>query len=350
VSKPTGDIKPEKITCVPRRHLSIAAFKTYDAMCAMVAKNPDRICWAPAGKLANWNDRSPDSERSALTELEREGWIIPTHSGLRRKSDGNFTSNEYRVLTHEEFVAAHPGSCPAPKYDERTGRPLKRGRAPRPLERINVRKILESTGVTFEGEPTRLLDFLGDRIHEKKSSVTENPATEKRKTVTEESATEKPTVTDNPVTTVTESSVTTVTENPVTSSFSELGKESLNQKATIQPSITKSESERTDGRAAVPRVPSSLKDNQWDEFLKRAKEGGSATSGWVLYGETEAKVRRAVKEYGVDAVLDAVEDWAEERRPPVSGLDHPWPVFLREAEDDIREYAKAHAEWKQKNR
>jgi hypothetical protein len=92
--------------------------------------------------------------------------------------------------------------------------------------------------------------------------------------------------------------------------------------------------------ADVPSF-SSLKDNnQWTKFLKQVKDDDDIRN-WVLYGETKDKVRKAVEEHGSGAILEALDEWKENRRPPVSGLDYPWQVFLRECEDEIKAWSEA---------
>lgn len=61
----------------------------------------------------------------------------------------------------------------------------------------------------------------------------------------------------------------------------------------------------------------------------------------MLYGETKSRVRKAVEEHGPEAILEALDEWKEARRPPVSGLDYPWQVFLRECEDEIKAWSQA---------
>jgi hypothetical protein len=114
---------------VARRHIDAAAFKTYDAMMAIVmaaakkleaegkwkSGEPLPTCFVSAMQLANMNNRSKNQEVEALAKLEHESWIVRTHEEQRRWR-GRMSSNEYRVLTHEEFLAANPKSCPPARY------------------------------------------------------------------------------------------------------------------------------------------------------------------------------------------------------------------------------------------
>src|ERR1035437_6338283 len=125
-----GNTESRPITCVARRHIDASAFKTYDAILAVaLAGENDRkkkgewkpgdplLCYAKATRLANMNDRNESVERDAIAKLEREGWIVCTHQKQRRrKRAGTFTSNEWRVLTHDEYVTINPNTCPPPRY------------------------------------------------------------------------------------------------------------------------------------------------------------------------------------------------------------------------------------------
>lgn len=107
---------PMSFLCVERRHQRAAEFMTWNAMHAVARahrKESDGklICKAGAYWLANANNRSVNSEREAIKNLEKAGWIKLVH----KKIGG---TNWYQVLEHDEFVAAHPGSCPKLRYTD----------------------------------------------------------------------------------------------------------------------------------------------------------------------------------------------------------------------------------------
>lgn len=217
-NKPT-----DKVRCVPRRHIEAAAFKTYDAMMAVVmaaakkleaegkwkSGEPLPTCFVSAMQLANMNNRNKSQEDEALRKLEREGWIVRTHEEQRRWR-GRMSSNEYRVLTHEEFLAAHLDSCPQERYviqDERHTRRVsaKTNRAPRPLERRNITKMISAI------LPDSWLDAVADAIWAKRTGA-EIPAAV---TVAGNPLSDTPRR-EIPSRTVTGNPVTTATGNPVT--------------------------------------------------------------------------------------------------------------------------------------
>ena len=56
-----------------------------------------------------------NAEKNALKELEKQGWIVRVQEATRGLG-GRFTSVHYRLLEHDEYVAAHPNSCPPERY------------------------------------------------------------------------------------------------------------------------------------------------------------------------------------------------------------------------------------------
>ena len=200
--------------------------------------------------------------------------------------------------------------------------------------------------------PDAWLDVLADAMWAKRTG-TEFPATV--------------TVTGNPVSETTdlprrEIPSRTATGNPVTTSPTATGNpvsdrdgKSRDKALDVQPENKTSERKeqpanqpfvygRSEGLAALSPLsssPSTTQDeDQWTEFLKQVKENDDIRN-WMLYGETEKKVMNAVKEHGSVAILEALDEWKEARRPPVSGLDHPWQVFLRECADEIKSWSQA---------
>jgi hypothetical protein len=164
----TSTVDSEKpFTCVARRHMRPAMFVTYDAMVAMCKSDEDYeageplIFWASEKKLANMNNRSAEQESQALAALEKDGWIVPVDEGQSRWRKGRWTTRKYRVLEHDEYVAAH-GDCPPLLYHPKTGEKLKPGRLAPALERKWIQKI---TGVQL---PDFMADAVADAIAAKK--------------------------------------------------------------------------------------------------------------------------------------------------------------------------------------
>ncbi len=146
MGNPTADNQPKVFTCVARRHMD-AEFRVYDAMLAICKANqkegaPLPTCYAKTYTLANMIDRSMEQVRGALRKLENDGWIVDLHPlAQRRQRRGIFSTAEYRVLEHDEYVSSHPKSCPALRYDPATGEKLKPGEATTALGRYNIRKM-----------------------------------------------------------------------------------------------------------------------------------------------------------------------------------------------------------------
>lgn len=179
-----------KLTCVARRHMTPATFVTYDAMLASCKSNEKYkpgdplIFWGSEYTLANLNNRGKDAESDALDRLESDGWIISTQAGQRRKDHaGTFTTNEWRVVEHDEWARTH-GACPGPRYVkvETKWKPVTPGTLPRSLETANIRKYLQASGLTFVGElGGQLLDGVVDMVRAKReTTVAENSATAHR--------------------------------------------------------------------------------------------------------------------------------------------------------------------------
>jgi hypothetical protein len=157
----TDNEKPFR--CVARRHMRPAMFVTYDAMLAMCKSDKEGILpgeplifWASEKKLANMNNRSAEQESQALDALEKAGWIVARDEGQSRWRKGRWTTRQYRVLEHDEYVAAH-GGCPPLRYDNKTGEKVEAGRLAPALVRKRIRKIL---GVE------RMPDFMTDQVAE----------------------------------------------------------------------------------------------------------------------------------------------------------------------------------------
>ncbi len=128
--------KPED--CFASRHLSASDFKVYNVIVACaVAGREDREGKGSTGKLifnasirpwlCNAVPVSDSYAREILSRLEEQGWLrmindwpdsfVPTNRPRYKDGRGNHQApNIYEVVTHEDFVAAHPNSCPPNEY------------------------------------------------------------------------------------------------------------------------------------------------------------------------------------------------------------------------------------------
>lgn len=105
-------IEGQEQTCHFRRHLKGAELSVYEQMSSLAAP-PERLCWASNATLKNGSKYSQDSISRARKELVRNGWLVAYGGNTKfARSGGHFQPNKYRVLTHEEWAAAHPGQCP----------------------------------------------------------------------------------------------------------------------------------------------------------------------------------------------------------------------------------------------
>ncbi len=140
-----SSLQPE--TCVARRHMRPAMFMTYAAMVAACKSKPGYepgdplIFWGQEHTLANLNNRNKHQESDAIDALKKAGWIVSLESEQGRFKKGQWTSKQYRVLEHDEYVATH-GGCPPLRYDPLTGEKLIPGRLSKSLERTWILKMI----------------------------------------------------------------------------------------------------------------------------------------------------------------------------------------------------------------
>jgi hypothetical protein len=346
--KPTAD---KLLTCVARRHLNAAVFVTYDAMLAVAtywqnqreAKGEPRgalIFFGKATRLADMNDRNEQVERDNIKKLEALGWIVSTHEEQRRRRRaGTFTSNEWRVLTHDEFVAAHPDACPPRRYDD-DGKPIKKGVKPRALHKASLRVQAARHKLIFADEraESRFLDLMLDHLPsvENPTLVTsvENP------TQAESTSVEIPTTTSvgNPTTTAVEIPTTTTVGNPTTRSV--LGCLENEARKNLKPASQNIlENGEQAGRCLGEAEPFSSKSKgkteaqRWIEFVTDKKADLPNT---MKHAQPTDEERRKVLAQLDAIVLDdyavkhgatkaeylgmAISDWEETQSPPLSTL------------------------------
>jgi hypothetical protein len=332
--------------CHERRHMKPHVFVTYDAMRACCGDKRPFIFYGGAVKLANLNNRSPEQERQALAELEKDGWIVsqnpPNADGRkqRRRWHGKLVGDEYRVFNHDEYMAANSGCCPPVKYDERTGRPLAPGRAARGLERANVRKLLAPNIQFSGGLGDQLLDAIADVIHSKKVSgnapvqaTSTDPPVQVESTSTdpsEQTTTDAPVEasTDPPVqveSTSTDPSEQTTTDAPVEASTDPPVQD--HYRRTCNKPYSQPDKEPTN----QPNLPA-------PETTSGAAHGRLA--GWIkknftTMGRPKGKAKelldRLVAEHGEAVVIRVLNSFLN-RPEGFGGLNQPWLVFAKEAD------------------
>lgn len=323
--------------CVARRHMD-AEFRLYDAMLAIAkaganerkAKGEWKLgdplrCYAKETTLANMIDRSVTQVRDMLRKLD--GWVISTHDDRRRKRAGNYTTNEWRIVEHDEFAANHPDSCPALLYHPETGAKLKPGELAIGLARAKVRKIPDSTGF-MASLPDPMADMIVNAIRERKANVG-NPIVdaEPREEILRTSNV------GNPANATLGNPTDTTAGNPLTSLKVEAGIDSRT-KISSQPALD-NEPGRQAGRNENTRSDSLSTKTKWQEFIRKAKAAELCEE--MLFaepnvGEHETVLARLEK-YDDDFqdFIDDINDWAEAQSPPLATLYYGrWTRWLEQ--------------------
>jgi hypothetical protein len=120
-ANPTG-FPRDPDTCFASRHLSATHYKVFSVIVACAySKRREREGNDATGPLifnasikpwlCNAVPVSQNYAHIVIDQLLTLGWLILVKEGARR-DNGQQAPNEYRVVEHDEFVAAHPGSCP----------------------------------------------------------------------------------------------------------------------------------------------------------------------------------------------------------------------------------------------
>ncbi len=300
--------------CVERRHIPAAPFKTYDAMVAMCKskegyKPGDQlIFYGSAFKLANMNDRSAAQEREALDSLEKIGWIIRLNAPDKRRTfKGKLSTDEYRVLEHAEFVAKYPASCPALRYNPETGAKLTPGRATRELERVNVRRIPDPSGL-MASLPDGLVDAVADSIYQRRTSS------------------------GNPEQVPVQENQNACSGNPEQDLFRKTGQpvqETLNSTYSGNPEQSlypKPEPE--------PEPPAPAKIQKTKTPVPKEKMDGWLASIFSDMGAPNARERMEIEQiasrHGIKVLRLAVKCFAE-RPQGLTELKYPWAMFLKDS-------------------
>lgn len=131
--------KPQ-FRCHERRHMTASEFVTYDTMRAMAKKNKastanDLVFYGRLTTLANYTNRSVETERTNIESLVEKGWLLD--ADRTRWRGGLWGTNRYLVAEHKWYVthakqyATKPTECPAYRYDPHTGERVEKGEAPK---------------------------------------------------------------------------------------------------------------------------------------------------------------------------------------------------------------------------
>jgi hypothetical protein len=117
-------VKPED--CYASRHLKGNEYMVYDVMLGFAiagrtslhgrdSTEPLYFTASIKPKLCNAIAMSKNQTYKLKDRLVELGWLVLVKEGERRR-DGSTTPDIYRIFTHEEFAAAHPGTCPPNEY------------------------------------------------------------------------------------------------------------------------------------------------------------------------------------------------------------------------------------------
>lgn len=280
-----------------------AEFRLYDVMIAICkhyqkAGAPLPTCYAKMTTLANKTNRSTEQVRSMLRELEKAGWVENLHPGKRRGKRGRWESVDYRVLEHEDFLKAHPDSCPPNRYDPETDELIRPGKVPPALGRTNVRRMLGPAG-TQDALPEVLVEVVRQAMAERTATGNPVPVTTTGNPVPVEiTATGSPvdTATGNPALPPQEI-LATATGNPVTS---------LRGEPDIQP--------------ANPSLGG----------LEEWSQKNLATIG-VCNADTKQWLNQLVEKHSEPIVVQALQKYLH-RPSGFNGVKNPWGLFKTESD------------------
>ena len=180
--------------CYAYRHMSPGEFVVYNVMVAYATtarhsregdevKGPLLFESAIRPALCNATNLPENTVTRHRDRLKSLGWLIEVQK-KKRKSDGKWQPAVYRVLTHEEFIATHPDSCPgdsyadfgtAGQYKVKVGARFPKGKAP-------ANFLFEGPVVPFVGDLEGLIKNF-DVLHDYLAQVPEKKAAHIRRQI-----------------------------------------------------------------------------------------------------------------------------------------------------------------------
>lgn len=291
-------------TCVARRHMD-AEFRVYDAMLAICKAAAQKLkaegkwkdgdplptCYARTTTLCNMINRTRRPVFDLLQKLEATGWIVDTNPERQRRRNGTFSSNEYRIVEHADFLIAHPHSCP----------PLLYGYEEESLSTCGEQPVDTMCG--------------------------EQPV--------------DTTCGEQPVGHVLLSATATCGEQPTSMRGLSLRKNKPD--TNLQPASPENENRRAGGQGDGPSESSLEKATTTatpkSRWLKFRKDAGESLPEEMYLMNPTAEERDAVLAQldqvnsNAVALAEEIADWVGERKPPISGLDYGrWKCWLEDSE------------------
>jgi hypothetical protein len=127
-----------KPTCYPAQHLPGHLYKTWHVMFSYTGGGV-RLFKASIRHLCNMLNQTENTVTASVNKLCEIGWLV-RHGGGKDPRTGRNRPYEYDVLSHDEFVKRHPGSCPPPVYsvlDED-------GKSPLTLDEVAANNLLRN--------------------------------------------------------------------------------------------------------------------------------------------------------------------------------------------------------------
>jgi len=320
--------KPED---APKHHarefMSGSEFKTYDAIMGAAKfgenlrkengqyKQGDPLMFSGRiGALAHKNGTCENTETNNVKKLVKEGWLIQTADQRHVRHRGNFTTNQYRVLTVEDWLATGHSSAPTEKRKQNRG-----------FRKMNIRRLLVRHGVTFEGAlADKLLDMVVDQP-QPAVDIAVSP------TVDTPVSSVEPTV-DTPVYPAVDTPVSAAVDTAVSATV---------DTGCVHKSVD----------LPVSSCPPLLPEDRWREFVHKMAPMMGAPS------TDEKRQLREIAErepHGLAFLAGAVEFEFQNRPKGTTGLRSMWATFLRENEDvdyvrAARKRLMANGEWRLAN-
>jgi hypothetical protein len=95
--------------CYDRRHMTLQEYAIW-SYARQVSHDSGVFYRNGLRVITEFEGLSKSTFYRVSDQLEKKGWLVKIRDA-KKLSDSRFVHGEYRVLTHEEWVKAHPGTC-----------------------------------------------------------------------------------------------------------------------------------------------------------------------------------------------------------------------------------------------